>query len=86
MRFSRSFFRQRKRGRVGARHYSSAMGRFMSPDYDAFEDGPPEGIPYAGLSNPQSFNLYGYVRNNPLSNADPDGHDCIYADAPLVPI
>ncbi len=34
-----------------------------------------EAIPYADLSNPQSLNLYGYVRNNPLSTADKDGHD-----------
>jgi hypothetical protein len=27
------------------------------------------------LDNPQSLNLYGYVRNNPLSSADIDGHD-----------
>ena len=31
--------------------------------------------------NPQSWNLYSYVRNNPLKYTDPpDGHDCIYID------
>jgi hypothetical protein len=42
----------------------------MSPDWSKT----PEGVPYADLSNPQSLNLYGYVNNNPLSKADPDGH------------
>jgi len=40
----------------GARYYASSMGRFMSPD-KAFAD------QYA--VNPQSWNLYSYVRNNP---------------------
>jgi hypothetical protein len=31
-------------------------------------------VPYADLSDPQTLNLYGYVRNNPLSRADTDGH------------
>ena len=55
----------------GARYYASNMGRFMSPDWSAKE----EPVPYAKLDNPQSLNLYGYVGNNPLSTADPDGHD-----------
>jgi RHS repeat-associated protein len=55
----------------GARHYSSNMGRFMSPDYS---DGP-DTVPYADLRNPQSLNLYAYVNNNPLSETDDDGHD-----------
>lgn len=54
-----------------ARHYVSAMGRFMSPDWS----NDPDAIPYADLENPQSLNLYGYVQNNPLSNIDPDGHE-----------
>ncbi len=47
------------------------MGRFMSPDTPFADQNP---------SDPQSWNLYGYVRNNPLSNVDPDGQDCIYMD------
>ena len=46
------------------RQYSSAQGRFLSPD------------PYGGSydpSNPQSFNRYVYVMNNPLGAADPSG-------------
>ena len=55
-----------------ARYYSSAMGRFLSPDWSAKEDP----VPYAQLDDPQSLNLYAYVRNNPLINVDADGHDC----------
>jgi RHS repeat-associated protein len=54
----------------GARYYSSAMGRFMSPDWAD----KPEAVPYSSLDNPQSLNLYGYVNNNPLSKVDKDGH------------
>lgn len=53
-----------------ARYYSSAMGRFMSPDWSARE----EPVPYSQLDDPQSLNLYSYVRNNPLSRTDPTGH------------
>ncbi len=53
-----------------ARYYSSAMGRFMSPDWSAKE----EPVPYAKLDDPQSLNLYAYVRNNPLVRVDADGH------------
>ena len=50
----------------GARYYSAAQGRFTSPD-TPFADQHPE--------NPQSWNLYGYVRNNPLIHIDIDGHE-----------
>jgi len=53
-----------------ARYYSSAMGRFMSPDWSAKEDDP---VPYADLNDPQSLNLYAYVRNNPMTREDEDG-------------
>jgi RHS repeat-associated protein len=46
------------------RQDSSTQGRWMSPD------------PYDGsyrMGNPQSFNRYGYVMNNPLSMTDPLG-------------
>jgi RHS repeat-associated protein len=48
----------------GARYYGSALGRFTSPD-EVFADQHP--------ADPQSWNLYGYVRNNPLKNVDPTG-------------
>jgi len=54
----------------GARYYASSMGRFMSPDWSAKE----EPVPYAKLDDPQTLNLYAYVRNNPLTNVDKDGH------------
>ena len=54
-----------------ARYYTSALGRFMSPDWSAKEDP----VPYAQLDDPQSLNLYSYVRNNPLTREDADGHD-----------
>jgi RHS repeat-associated protein len=51
----------------GARYYGSTMGRFMSPDDDSGEH----------ADAPQSWNLYSYVQNNPITNTDPDGHDCV---------
>lgn len=56
----------------GARYYSSMLGRFLSPDWSSKEDP----IPYAQFEDPQSLNLYSYVRNNPNSHVDPDGHCC----------
>jgi RHS repeat-associated protein len=54
----------------GARYYASTMGRFMSPDWAAKA----EPVPYSKLDDPQTLNLYSYVRNNPLGGVDPDGH------------
>ena len=54
----------------GARYYASSMGRFMSPDWSVQV----EPVPYAKLDDPQSLNLYAYVRNNPLSRIDANGH------------
>jgi RHS repeat-associated protein len=48
----------------GARYFSGAQGRFTSPD-SPFADQIPE--------DPQSWNLYSYVRNNPLRAIDPTG-------------
>jgi hypothetical protein len=42
----------------------------MSPDWAAS----PVAVPYADIHNPQGLNLYSYVKNNPLSHADADGH------------
>jgi hypothetical protein len=41
-------------------------------------------VPYADFSDPQSLNQYAYVRNNPLSRADADGHDQAPKFAPSV--
>ena len=53
-----------------ARYYSSQWGRFMIPDWDA----KPTAVPYANFGNPQSLSLYAYVKNNPSTAFDPDGH------------
>ena len=54
----------------GARYYSAAFGRFITPDWAA----KPVSVPYATFVDPQTLNLYAYVRNNPLLRTDPDGH------------
>src|SRR5438309_7884628 len=54
----------------GARYYASTMGRFLTPDWTSS----PSSVPYADFSDPQSLNQYSYVRNNPLSRTDADGH------------
>jgi RHS repeat-associated protein len=56
----------------GARYMSSSMGRFMSPD--------PGWYLQADVKNPQSWNQYSYVLNNPLINTDPDGRECVWDD------
>ena len=54
------------------RNYSFQQGRWLSPDpYDGSYD----------LTNPQSFNRYAYVLNNPLSFTDPSGLECANPDA-----
>jgi RHS repeat-associated protein len=47
----------------GARFYVPGLGRFASADTI---------VP--NPTNPQSYNRYSYVRNNPLNMADPTGH------------
>ena len=42
----------------GGRYYSSAMGRFLSPDWSSS----PVPVPFAKLGDPQSLNLYSYVK------------------------
>jgi RHS repeat-associated protein len=54
----------------GARYYSSALGRWLTPDWSPA----PAPVPFADLSNPQTLNLYAYVNNNPITGIDPDGH------------
>jgi RHS repeat-associated protein len=56
----------------GARYFSADQGRFTTPDWSET----PQPVPYADLKDPQTLNLYTYVRNNPLSRTDPDGHCC----------
>ena len=47
-----------------ARYDASSIGRFMTPD-----DGSDQSV-----GDPQSWNLYAYVRNQPLRYVDPTGH------------
>jgi RHS repeat-associated protein len=49
----------------GARYMSGAQGRFTTSD---------EPLTYAEAENPQSWNSYSYVDNNPLNFVDDDGH------------
>lgn len=51
----------------GARYFSWGSGRFQSPDAPFADQNP---------QDPQSWNLYVYVRNNPLAYIDPSGHAC----------
>jgi RHS repeat-associated protein len=55
----------------GARYYSSSFGRWLSPDWSSI----PAPVPYADLSNPQTLNLYQFVKNDPETFTDPDGHN-----------
>jgi RHS repeat-associated protein len=55
----------------GARYFSGAQGRFTSAD---------EPLADQDEHDPQSWNLYSYVRNNPLRYADPTGRDCVTLD------
>ena len=50
-----------------ARYYNKQHGRFTGVD--------PINITKARMLNPQGFNLYSYVRNNPLRFTDPKGED-----------
>ncbi len=54
----------------GARYDTSNLGRWMTPDWAT----KPTTVPYANFGNPQSLNLYSFVKNNPTTFGDPDGH------------
>lgn len=60
-----------------AREYSGVVGRWPSPD--------PAGIGSVNPGDPQTWNRYAYVRNNPLTMVDPTGlddGDCEPVDVP----
>ncbi|MEW6085137.1 MAG: RHS repeat-associated core domain-containing protein [Chloroflexota bacterium] len=50
----------------GARFYSPKLGRFLSADTI---------VP--NPFNPQDYNRFAYVRNNPVRYVDPSGHVCV---------
>jgi RHS repeat-associated protein len=54
----------------GARYYSNPLGRWLTPDWSAM----PVPVPYADLTDPQTFNQYAYTRDIPTSTTDADGH------------
>jgi RHS repeat-associated protein len=56
------------------RHYDQRQGRFKQVD--------PLGMGAASLGEPQSLNLYSYVRNDPVNGTDPTG---LYLAAPPDP-
>jgi RHS repeat-associated protein len=53
----------------GARYYTDAMGRFMSPD--------PMMVSWRRMVNPQVWNGYSYAGNNPLRYVDPTGQELV---------
>lgn len=61
----------------GERHFTSAQGRFTSPDALIMKK--------EWLSDPQRWNHHAYVRNNPLRYVDPNGEDLtvVYSTAGL---
>jgi RHS repeat-associated protein len=56
--------------RLGSKELHPVQGRWIQPD--------PSGMAAVDPTNPQSWNRYAYVLNNPLSFVDPDGLDCVY--------
>jgi RHS repeat-associated protein len=51
------------------REYSPAQGRWISPD--------PSGLQAVDTTNPQSWNRYAYLMNNPLAHIDQGGLGCV---------
>jgi RHS repeat-associated protein len=65
----------------GSRYYANITGRFMSPDWA----GKPTSVPYAEFGDPQSLNLYSYVRNSPIVRVDAGGHATLPSDEFMAP-
>jgi RHS repeat-associated protein len=51
----------------GARYYANTLGRFPHADVPGIDQ---------SAGDPQSWSLFGYVRNNPLRFVDPTGRAC----------
>jgi hypothetical protein len=59
------------------RYYAPQWGRFTTPDpYQAS----------AQLANPQSWNRYSYVENDPVNKYDPGGLCALWVDSPEGPV
>jgi len=61
-----------------ARYFASPQGRFTSPDplpWIRWQHGSRDDQRRFGayIANPQNFNMYAYVNNNPLNHTDPTG-------------
>lgn len=54
---------------MNARLYDAKLHRFLAPDNFIQDTG-----------NPQNYNLYGYVYNNPLKFTDPSGNYAVVDD------
>ncbi|HRV06872.1 MAG TPA: RHS repeat-associated core domain-containing protein [Acidobacteriota bacterium] len=54
-------------GYFGARYYANTLGRFAHPDIAGADQ---------SSGDPRSWNLFDYVRNNPLRFVDPTGRAC----------
>jgi len=61
----------------GTRYDASSLGRFMTPDPS------PNGI---APGDPQSWNLYSYVRNRPMRSVDVGGHWATDVHAEIVTV
>jgi len=57
-----------------ARMYSSGRGRWLSPD--------PAGRKAVTLTDPQTWNMYAYARNNPTTLTDPSGLSAVDPPTP----
>jgi RHS repeat-associated protein len=57
---------------ANARYYNNNFGRFWSPD--------PGGVKTADPKNPQSWNRYAYVNDDPVNFSDPGGGCALWAD------
>lgn len=58
---------------AGFRYFLPRLGRFEKPDDPAIAQ---------DVTDPQSFNLFAYARNNPLTYRDPSGHAIVVGMGP----
>jgi RHS repeat-associated protein len=74
---------QRDAGTMGTFDY--AMNRYYAPQWGRFTT--PDPYPAsAQLANPQSWNRYSYVENDPVNKYDPGGLCALWVDSPEGPV